>query len=75
MFDMQSMNGLTDPTSLRVKLREIQRMELRIKSEICLRIIQNQFAVCEKTKTCGLVERPKFKFNRGSIQKSTYGKR
>ena len=31
--------------------------------------------VRKKTKTCGLVERPKFEFDRGSIQKPSHGKR
>ena len=46
------MNGLTVPisfVSIRVKLREIQKMELEIKCEIWLRVIKNQFAVCEKS--------------------------
>ena len=36
-------------------------------------VIKNQFAVCENMKPCGLVERPKFKFDRASIQKTSHG--
>ena len=49
-------------------------MKSGIKCNKYFHVIKNQFAVCsEKMKPCGLVERPKFKFDRAGIQKPSHG--